>query len=192
MGGRVPTKAILSDLSSVSSHLTPFSHCLPKDRWHFTGYQLSPTRLLHPLQRLIAKPRLSPVLLTSWLKIRGSHDCFLGLNSFARATHRSQEKSSLKFVLIVVQLLSCVQFFVTPWTAEHQASLSFTISWSLLRFVSTESVLLSNHLILCLPFASSLSQHQGPFQWVSSSHQVAKVLELQYPSFQWIIRVYFL
>ena len=38
-----------------------------------------------------------------------------------------------------------------PWTAVHQAFLSFTISWSLLRFVSIESVMLSSHLILCFP-----------------------------------------
>ena len=41
------------------------------------------------------------------------------------------------------------------------------------------------------PFSLNLSQHQGPFQWVSCSHQVAKVLEHQYQSFQWIFRVDF-
>ena len=50
-----------------------------------------------------------------------------------------------------VQPLSCIQLFATPWTAVHQASLSFTISWSLLRFMSIESVMLCNHLILCRP-----------------------------------------
>ena len=49
-----------------------------------------------------------------------------------------------------VQLLSCVQLFVTLWTAA-QASLSFTMSRSLLKLMSVESVLLSNHLILCFP-----------------------------------------
>ena len=39
----------------------------------------------------------------------------------------------------------------TPWTAPHQASLSFTISWSLLKLMSTESVMPSNHLVLCCP-----------------------------------------
>ena len=48
-----------------------------------------------------------------------------------------------------VQLLSRVQLFATPWAAARQASLSFTISWSLLRFMSIESMMLSNHLILC-------------------------------------------
>ena len=50
---------------------------------------------------------------------------------------------------VVVQLLNCVQLFVTPWTAARQASLSFTVSWSLLKFMSIESMMLSNHLILC-------------------------------------------
>ena len=51
----------------------------------------------------------------------------------------------------VVQLLSHVQLFMTPWTAAHQASLSFTISWSLFRLTSIESVMPSNYLILCYP-----------------------------------------
>ena len=55
------------------------------------------------------------------------------------------------FVFCVVQSLSHVQLFATPWTAAHQASLSFTISWSLLKFMSIELVMPSNHLILCLP-----------------------------------------
>ena len=47
--------------------------------------------------------------------------------------------------------LSHVQLFETPWTAAHQASLSFTISWSLLKLVSIESMMPSNHLIVCHP-----------------------------------------
>ena len=50
---------------------------------------------------------------------------------------------------VVVQSLSHVHLFVTPWTAACQASLSFTTSWSLLRFMSIELVTLSNNLILC-------------------------------------------
>ena len=53
---------------------------------------------------------------------------------------------------VVVQSLSCVQLFVTPWTATHQVSLFPTISWSLPRFMSIESVMPSIHLILCHPF----------------------------------------
>ena len=50
-----------------------------------------------------------------------------------------------------VQSLSCVRLFVTPWTATHQASLSFTTSQSLLKLMSIELVMPSNHLILCRP-----------------------------------------
>ena len=50
-----------------------------------------------------------------------------------------------------VQLLSHVQFFVTPWTAAHQASLTITNSWSLLKLMSIESVMPSNLLILYRP-----------------------------------------
>ena len=50
-----------------------------------------------------------------------------------------------------VQLLSHVRLFVIPWTAARQASLSFTISQSLLKLVSIESMMPSNHLILCSP-----------------------------------------
>ena len=50
-----------------------------------------------------------------------------------------------------VQLVSHVQLFATPWTAARQASLSFTISQSLLKLMSTQSLMPSNHLILCRP-----------------------------------------
>ena len=65
---------------------------------------------------------------------------------------------------------------VIPWTAAHQASLSFTLSQSFLKLVSIVSVMPSNHLILCRPpsLALDLSQHQGIFEWVSFSHQVAQ------------------
>ena len=51
----------------------------------------------------------------------------------------------------MVQSLSCIQLFVTPWTAAHQASLSIANSWSLLKLISIESVIPSNYLILCPP-----------------------------------------
>ena len=54
-------------------------------------------------------------------------------------------------VVVVVQSLSCVWLFVTPWTIACQAFMSFTISQSLLKLVSFESVMPSNHLILCHP-----------------------------------------
>ena len=56
--------------------------------------------------------------------------------------------------VVVVHLLSRVWLFVIPWTAAYQDSLSFTVSWSLLILMSIESVMPSNHLILCYPFSS--------------------------------------
>ena len=57
----------------------------------------------------------------------------------------------LRLTVSVVQSLSRVRLFATPWTTAHQASLSFTISQSLLKLMSTESVMPSNQLILCCP-----------------------------------------
>ena len=85
---------------------------------------------------------------------------------------------SRKHPQFVVQLLSRIQLFVTPRTAARQASLSFTICWNLLKLMSIESMVPSNHLILLSlssPFAFDLSQHQSLFQWVSTLHQVAKL-----------------
>ena len=67
--------------------------------------------------------------------------------------------------LSFVQLLSRVQLFATPWTAAHQASLSFTISKSLLKLMSSELMMPSNHLILChnLLFLPSMFPGSGSF-----------------------------
>ena len=75
-----------------------------------------------------------------------------------------------------VQSLSHDRLFATPSTAACQAFLSITNSQSLLKLMSIASVMPSNHLILSSPSppAFNLSQHQGLFQGVSSSHQVAK------------------
>ena len=103
---------------------------------------------------------------------------------------------SIRVFSTSVCVLSCfirVQLFATPWTAACQACLSFPVSWSLLKLMSIKSVVPSNHLVLCpspSPPAFNLSQHQGLFKLVSSSHQVAKVLEfqLQHQSFQLIFK----
>ena len=61
--------------------------------------------------------------------------------------------SFLSFHLVhQFSLLSCVQLFATPWTAAHQAFLSITNSWSLLKLMSIKSVMPSNHLTLCHRF----------------------------------------
>ena len=64
--------------------------------------------------------------------------------------------SSHDLQVVLFNPLSCVRLFATPWTAVHQASLSFPISQSLLKLMSIELVMPFNHLILCHPFSSSL------------------------------------
>ena len=118
------------------------------------------------------------------------------------------------FVVVVVQSLSCVQLFITPWTAACQAYCpspspgpysNSCLLWGCKESDTTEwmnnnnsnvhrvggAIQPSPPLLLPSPPAFYLSQHQGLFQWVSSLHQVAKILELQlqYQSFQWIFRV---
>ena len=98
----------------------------------------------------------------------------------------------------VVHLLSHVWLFATPWTAPHQASLSFTISWSLLKLMSIESVILSKCLILCCPLIllPSIFPSIQVFsnELAPRNELAAKVLELQlqHRFFQWIFRVDFL
>ena len=81
-----------------------------------------------------------------------------------------------------VQSLSRVWLFATPWIIAHQASLSITNSWSSLRLMSIEvrdAIQPSHPLSSPSPPAPNPSQHQSLFQWVNSSHEVAKVLEFQ-------------
>ena len=79
-----------------------------------------------------------------------------------------QQKSSktMEDQFSSVQLHSRVQLFTTPWTSAHQAFLSITNSWSLLKLKSMELVISSNQLILCLPFSSCLQSFpsSGSFQ----------------------------
>ena len=93
-----------------------------------------------------------------------------------------------------VQSLNCVQLFATPWTAACQTSLSITNSQSLLKLMSIESLMPSNHLILCHPLLlPSVFPSIKVFSWVCFSHHVTKVLafQLQRQSFQWIFRTDF-
>ena len=86
-----------------------------------------------------------------------------------------------------VQSLSCVQLFATPWTAAHQASLSITNSWSLIKLLSVELVMSPNHLILCnllllLPsiFPSiTVCSNESALYIIVKIVLVAKVLEFQ-------------
>ena len=111
--------------------------------------------------------------------------------------------------LFIVQLPSCVQLFAAPWTAEHQPSLSSTISRSLLMFRSIKLVLLSNHIILCqLLFLSSIFpsirvfsnelvlHFRWPKYWnfrfsISPSNEYSLLFILRNKSFHWFVPVYF-
>ena len=83
------------------------------------------------------------------------------------------------------QSLSHVRLFATPWITARQASLSITISRSSFKLMSIELVMPSSQLILCHPLfllppiPPSIRGSWLIFQWVNSSHEVAKVLEFQ-------------
>ena len=91
-----------------------------------------------------------------------------------------------------VQLLSHVRVFATPWTIALQASLSITNSQNSPKHMSTESVMPSNHLILCRPhlLLPLIPPSIRVFSNESTLHELAKVLEfqLQHQSFQWTPR----
>ena len=80
---------------------------------------------------------------SSWLKGQ------TGVSSIAGRFYTTREGPQLS--ISSVQLLSRVWLFATPWTVAHQASLSITNFWSLLKLRSIESVIPSNNLILCRP-----------------------------------------
>ena len=84
-----------------------------------------------------------------------------------------------------VQLLSWLWLLAIPWTATHQASLSITNSWSLLKFMSIASVLPSNHLILCHPLLLPLSIF--PSSRVFSNESVLHMRGPKYWSFSFSI-----
>ena len=88
-------------------------------------------------------------------------------------------------VFVVVQSLSHVQLFATPWTAARQASLAFTSSLSLLKLMSVESVTPSNHLILCCPLF--LLPSIFPSIRVFSNESALRIRWLKYWSFSFSI-----
>jgi len=107
------------------------------------------------LHRLLHLNSLSLVVRMSfYLSVQGGHLSHWGFISFFQEDREEVKVSFLyqQFLVVVgVQSLSPVQLFATPWTAACQASLYFTISPSLLKLMSIELVIPSNHLILCHP-----------------------------------------
>ena len=119
------------------------------------------------------------------------------LNLWILPRYKLQDTSGL-FIFVVVRLLS--QLCLILCNPMNCSTRSFPVLHCLLKFAQTDvhwisdAIQPSHPLLPASPLALNLSQHQGLFQWVSSSHQVAKVLELQlqYQSFQWLFRVDFL
>ena len=109
-------------------------------------------------------------ILNHWL-----YSCFYVINTLQLLAYFSS-----------VQLLSHVWLFVTPWTAAHQASLSITNSWSLLKLISIESVMPSNHLVLCCHLL--LPPSIFPSIRVFSNESVLHIRWPKYWSFSFSIR----
>ena len=125
------------------------------------------------------------------LQSMGSHRVGHDWSDLAAAAAKCVGKKSVKQVkeimllFVIVWDISVLSQFSSvsqsdslwPWTAAHQDSLSITNSQSLLKLMSIESVMPSKYLILLSsPPAFNLSQHQSLLQWVSSSHEVPKVI----------------
>ena len=115
----------------------------------------------------------------------------------------AQQGDSLTHI-VVVQLLTCVRLFATPWTTAYQASLSFTISWNLFRLMSFELIMPSNHLILCCSlllasvfpsirvFSSELALHiRQPRYWsfsfnISPSNEYSRLISFRVDWFDFL------
>ena len=124
--------------------------------------------MLHAVLLISAHPAASKN--SPWLPeglVHISLDFSLGLALTIKSGHQQLSPRSLsRYQFNSVQSLSRVRLFVTPWTAARQASLSITNSWSSLKFISIESVMPSNHLILYRPLLllpSMLSKASGSF-----------------------------
>ena len=95
--------------------------------------------------------------------------------------NKIRRKSFIIFQFSSVQSLIRVRLFATPWIAAHQASLSITNSQSSPKLTSIKSVMPSSHPILCRPLLllPPIPPSISLFQWVNSSHEVAKILQCQ-------------
>ena len=120
-------------------------------------------------------------------------DILLYLNTVIISQFTHTSKYVQMFIVVVGQLLSHIQLSAAPWTARHQAS----VLHNLPEFAQTHVHWVSDAihpfhpLLPPSPPAFNLSEHQGLFQWVSSWHHVARVLELQlqHQSFQQIFSI---
>ena len=86
-----------------------------------------------------------------------------------------------EYYVVIVHLLSCAGLFVTPWTATHQVPLYSTTSWSLVKYMFIESVMVSNYLILCGP-------HLLWFQSFAGSESFPMAFHMRWPKY-WSISI---
>ena len=113
--------------------------------WRRDRLQYSWTSLVAQLVRNL------PAMWETWVRSLGWEDPLEKGTSTHSTILAWRIPLSLHYCIVVVQSLSRVWLLATPSTAAHQAPLSFTVSQSLLKFMSIESVMLSNHLIICRP-----------------------------------------
>ena len=139
----------------------------PRSRYWRVWFLLRPFPMIC---RCLHSPHLLPVRKDSQSFF--SCKCTSGV-SLCVQTSSSYKDSHIGFV--VVQLLSHVWLSVTPRTVAHQASLSFTISWNLLKLMSIKSVMLCNHLILCHLLSTLFSSCLQSFP-ASGSFPVSQLL----------------
>ena len=135
------------------------------------------THVLHHMVNFIIYPLRHDTFskFLQWVGHMGALKTRIWALSSDSLVFKDKQENHHKTIWIAVQLLSCVWFFATPWTAASQASVSFPILQSLLKVMSTESVMLSHHLILYHPLSFCLQS----FPSSGSSHQIAEVLVLQ-------------
>ena len=120
---------------------------LPHNCTHLICYKVVLKILQARLQHYVIHEL--PDVQAGFRKGRGTTDKIANIRWIIRKAREFQKNISVQFSS--VQLLSQVQLFATPWTAARQASLSITNSRSLLKLMSIESVMPSNHLISCCP-----------------------------------------
>ena len=98
------------------------------------------------------------VRIQQWMKQKKSclPGAYILMGAIDKKNEKKKKEKNVFVVVVIVQWLSCVWLFATPWTAARQASLSFTISQSLLKHKSTELVMPCNHLVSVIPFSSCL------------------------------------
>ena len=147
-----------------------------------------------------ARRRIFKILITLLLIISSSPLRALSIKSLSspcRAAHSSWGSSLLCSPLGSAQFRSVAQSCPTLCDPLDCSMSGFPVHHQFLELAQTHVYRVSDAIQQSHPLSSpspptfSLSHHQGLFQWVSSSHQVAKVLELQHQSFQWIFRTDF-